>query len=212
MPYAQHRQQSIPREQGVPDGTLIKLALAGDQSAFDALVYRYHDILARYVGGFFKDSEQVFDVLQHIFLQLYLSLPILLTNVSLHSWLFHVARNQCLDELRRRHRRAAVSFSTLEGEYGEEERSVLAAIPDPDPLPEEVAEASDRYGSLHKAIATLPPKFRSIVLLHCFRQLSFTEIGHVLHMPASTVKTYYYRSLPQLRRALVRDARFTSVS
>ena len=212
MLYAPSIQQSAPYKQGVPDGTLVKSALAGDQSAFDVLVHRYRRLLASYIGGFFKDSDQVFDVLQHVYLQLYLSLPILLTNVSLHAWLFQVARNRCLDELRRLRRQAAVHFSALEREDGEEEQSMVAAIPDPDPLPEEVVEVSDQYGSLLEAIAALPPKFRSIVLLHCFRQLTFAEIGHMLDMPASTVKTYYYRSLPQLRGTLVGDARFATVS
>ena len=212
MLYAPSIQQSAPYKQGVPDGTLVKKALAGDQSAFDVLVHRYHRLLASYIGGFFKDSDLVFDVLQHVYLQLYLSLPVLLTNVSLHAWLFQVARNRCLDELRHLRRQAAVPFSVLEWEHGEEELSKVAAIPDSDPLPEEVVEVSDQYGSLHRAVAALPPKFRSIVFLHCFRQLTFVEIGCMLHMPASTVKTYYYRSLPQLRRALVGDTRFATAS
>lgn len=212
MPSIQYMQQGNSKEQGVRDGTLVTRALAGDSSAFDALVNRYRTLLASYVGGFFPDREQVLDVLQHVHLQLYLSLPGLLTTVSLRAWLFHVARNRCLDELRRLRRHATVPFSTLAWEDGEEEQSLVAAIPDPDPLPEEVVETHERYGSLHQAIATLPPKFRSIVILHCFKQLTFPEIGRLLHLPDSTVKTYYYRSLPHLRRTLVSDARFASVS
>jgi RNA polymerase sigma factor (sigma-70 family) len=210
MLYAQRRKYGVLKGQDVPDGALVKRALAGDHSAFDVLVNRYRTMLASYIGGFFKDSEQVFDVLQHVFLQLYLSLPVLLTNVSLHAWLFQVAHNRCLDELRRLRRQATVPFSTLEWGYGEEQ-SMVAAIPDSDPLPEEVAETNDQYCSLHQAIAALPLKLRSIVLLHCFRQLTFTEIGRLLHMPASTVKTYYYRSFPHLRRTLAADAHFVSV-
>ena len=89
---------------------------------------------------------------------------------------------------------------------------MVAAIPDPDPLPEEVVEVSDQYGSLHEVIAVFPPKFRSIVFLHCFRQLTFAEIGHVLGIPGTTAQSYFYRSLPRLRRALVADARFASLS
>lgn len=212
MPYAQSIQQSAPYEQDIPDGRLIKLSLAGDQFAFDCLVKRYRNILASYIGGFFRDREQVLDMLQQVYLQLYLSLPILLTNVSIHAWLFRVARNRCLDELRRRRSQAAIPFSTLEWEYGEEEQSIVAAIPDSDPLPEEVAERSDLYCTLHEAIASLPPKLRTIVLLHSFRQLTFTEIACVLDMPASTVKTYFYRSLPYLRRTLVGEAHLASFS
>lgn len=212
MLYAQRRKYGVLKGQDVPDGALVKRALAGDHYAFDVLVNRYRTMLASYIGGFFKDSEQVFDVLQQVFLQLYLSLPVLLTTVSLHAWLFQVARNRCLDELRRLRRQATVPFSTLEWGYGEEEQSMVAAIPDSDPLPEEVAETIDQYCSLHQAIAALPPKLRSIVLLHSFRQLTFPEIGRKLNMPASTVKTYYYRSLLHLRRILAADAHFASAS
>jgi DNA-directed RNA polymerase specialized sigma24 family protein len=86
MSYAQPRQYSAL--QGVPDGVLVGQAQAGDQRAFEFLVSRYHRPLANYIRGFLKDGEQVSDVLQQVYLQLYVSLPILLTTVSLKGWLF----------------------------------------------------------------------------------------------------------------------------
>ena len=96
MSYTQTRHDIVPDGQGVPDGVLVEQALAGDQCAFELLVRRYHRLLVSYIHGFIKDSEQVYDVLQHVFLKLYLSLPILVTNVSLKGWLFQVAHNRCL--------------------------------------------------------------------------------------------------------------------
>ena len=151
-------------------------------------------------------------MLQHVFLQLYLSLPVLLRNVSLRPWLFQVARHRCLDELRKRHRRAEIPFSTLEWKYREEDLSPVEAILDPAPLPEEVAERIDLQCSLQQAMFSLSPKCRSIVRLHCFRQLSFSEIARMLNIPKNTVKTYYYRSLPCLRRALASSVQFVSIS
>jgi RNA polymerase sigma factor (sigma-70 family) len=209
---AQPRKYSILQGQAVPDGILVGQALAGDQRAFELLVSRYHRPLVSYIRGFLKDDEQVSDVLQHVFLQLYLALPILLRNVSLKAWLFQVARNRCLDELRKRHRRSEIPFSTLERKYREEELSPVEAIPDPEPLPEEVAEKVDLQWSLQQAMFSLSPKCRSIVYLRCFRQLSFLEIARMLNIPENTVKTYYYRSLPHLRRALVNNVHFASVS
>ena len=213
MPYATLIQHSTLQEQGVPDGVLVQQALAGDQCAFDCLVSRYRRLLASYIQDFLKDDEQVSDVLQQVFLQLFLSLPNLLTNVPLKAWLIQVTRNRCLDELRRRRRRPEVPFSSLAQEHrGEEELSLLEAIPDPDLLPEEVAERIDLQCSLQKAILTLPPKLRSIVYLHCFRQLSFSEIGRMLNMPETTVKTYFYRSLPRLRTTLASSVHFVAIS
>src|SRR6266849_1093349 len=206
------RQYSTLPGQGVSDGVLVGQALAGDQRSVEILVHRYHHPLVSCIRGFLKDDEQVSDVLQYVFLQLYLSLPILLRNVSLKAWLFQVARNRCLDELRKRRRRAEVPFSTLEREGGEEGLSSLEAIPDPEPLPEEMTESIELHGSLHAAIVSLPPKLRSIVHLHCFRQLTFAEIGRTLNMPETTVKTYFYRSLPFLRSALASNVHFASIS
>ncbi len=183
MSYVQTRHYSVQNGQGVPDGV-----------------------------RFIKDNEQVSDVLQHVFLKLYLSLPILLMNVSLKGWLFQVARNRCLDELRRRYRRTEIPFSTLEWKYREEELSPIEAITDPEPLPEEVAESIELHCLLQQAMLSLPTKFRSIVNLRCFRQLSYSEIGSMLEMPESTVKTYFYRSLPLLRRELTSSVRFASIS
>src|SRR2546421_1499480 len=74
------------------------------------------------------------------------------------------------------------------------------------------AERGDLQCSLSQALFSLPPKCRSIVGLHCFRQLSFAEIARVLNIPRNTVKTYYYRSLPRLRSALMSNVHLVSVS
>ncbi len=212
MLYAQPRQYNVLQGQGVPDGVLVGQALAGDQRAFELLVSRYRHPLAGYIQGFLKDGEQVYDVLQYVFLKLYVSLASLSTDTSLKAWLFQVARNRCLDELRRRHRRPEVPFSTLAREDREEELSRLETILDPEPLPEEIAERIDLHRSLQQAIVSLPPKFRSIVCLHCFKHLSFSEVGRMLNMPENTVKTYFYRSLPRLRKTLVSRAHVLSIS
>src|SRR6516225_5784706 len=152
MSYVQTRHYSMQKGQGVPDGVLVEQALAGDQCAFEILESRYHRLLVSYIHGFIKDSEQVYDVLQHVFLKLYVSLPILLTNVSLKGWLFQVARNHCLDELRRRYRWTEIPFSTLEWKYRGEELSPIETITDPEPLPEEVAERIELHCLLQQAI------------------------------------------------------------
>jgi RNA polymerase sigma-70 factor, ECF subfamily len=211
MLYRQPRQDSSLQRSEVPDGLLVGQALAGDQYAFEVLVTRYQQQLVSHIQGFLKDHDQSHDILQQVYLQLYLSLPILFRNVSLKGWLFQVARNRCLDELRKRRRRPEVSFSTLEREDGEEGPSSLEALPDREPLPEEMTESSELHVSLHAAIASLPPKFRSIVHLRCFRQLTFAEIGRTLNMQETTVKTSFYRSLPLLRRALASNMPCASI-
>src|SRR5258708_25771094 len=89
-------------------------------------------------------------------LQLYISLPKLHTGEPLKAWLYRVARNRCLDELRRKR---AIHFSELEKGTDEEEQSLLETMQDLSPLPEEVVERRDVQEILLKAIRALPPNF-----------------------------------------------------
>src|SRR5437588_8010152 len=135
------------------DGILAQQTLAGDEYAFEVLVKRYSAPLFNFIYRFLGDYDQGCDILQQVLLQLHISLPTLRTDKPLKSWLFQVARNRCLDELRRKH---AIPFSELEAVNDDEELSPLAAIPDNGPLPEELAEQSDLHQHLHNAIQTWP--------------------------------------------------------
>ena len=126
-------------------------------------------------------------------------MPTLRTGEPLKAWLFRVARNRCLDELRRKR---VVHFSELQTPGEDDDLSPLAIIPDNSPLPEEIAERHDLQHTLQEAITCLPPKFRSVVLLRYASQLSFSEIGRTLEMPEATAKTYFQRAKPLLRAAL----------
>jgi RNA polymerase sigma factor (sigma-70 family) len=181
------------------DGILAQKALAGDEQAFEMLLKRYQTPLFSFIYHFLGDYDQACDTLQQVFLQLYISLPKLRTGEPLKAWLFQVARNRCLDELRRKR---AVHFSELEGNTDEDELSPLDTLPDGCPLPEELAEHHDLQRLLSEAIQTLPPRFRAVVLLRYLAQLSFAEIGQTLQMPEATAKTYFQRAKPLLRTAL----------
>jgi RNA polymerase sigma factor (sigma-70 family) len=197
------------------DHALIEQAFLGDSTAFELVVGRYHAALYNFIGRCLGDYEQAKDVLQFVFIQLYVSIPKLHNNLyslrsklPLKSWLFQVAWNRCMDELRKKR---PVLFSELEL-VEEEDLSVLDAIPDPYPLPEEVAEQDDLRGSLFFAIQSLPPKFRSVVLLRYREELSFSEIGLRLNMPENTAKTYFQRARPLLRASLNSQVEFARVS
>lgn len=189
----------------IADGILAQRTLAGDQYAFEDLVKRYSTPLFNFIYRFLGDYDQACDILQHVFIQLYGSLKGLRTDKPLKAWLFQVARNRCLDELRRKR---VIHFSELEPANDDEELSPLAALPADGPLPEELAEQRDLQQRLQEAIQTLPIKFRSVVLLRYAGQLSFSEIGQTLNMPEATAKTYYQRAKPLLRAALMNQVEY----
>lgn len=192
----------------IADGMLAQQALAGDEQAFEVLVHRYSTPLFNFICRFLGDYDQACDISQQVFLQLYISLPTLRIGEPLKAWLFQVARNRCLDELRRKH---TIHFSELETTSDEDELSPLAVMPDTSPLPEELAERHDLQVHLQQAILALPPKFRPVVILRYTAQLSFSEIGRMLHIPEATAKTYFQRAKPLLRSALATQLQLAPV-
>jgi RNA polymerase sigma-70 factor (ECF subfamily) len=205
----QVRERTRVQSPEISDGVLVKQTLAGDQYAFEMLVRRYNVPLFNFICHCLGDYDQACDVLQQVFLQLYISMPTLRTGEPLKAWLFQVARNRCLDELRRKR---AIHFSELESTNDEDDLSPLAIMPDTQPLPEEIAEHRDLQQALQRAIQGLPPKFRSVVLLRYAGQLSFSEIGKTLNMPEATAKTYFQRARPLLRAALTTQMNTTAAS
>src|SRR5271165_2073177 len=100
------------------DRALITQTLAGDDRAFEVLMQRYHLQLYNFIGRCLKDYELARDVLQFVFMQLYVALPKLehnlhsvRTKTPLKSWLFQVAWNRCMDELRKQR---SIPFSELD--------------------------------------------------------------------------------------------------
>ena len=90
----------------LPDAVLTRQACAGEQQAFEMLVRRYQIPLFNFIYRFVGDYDQACDISQEVFLRLYLSLSRLEVDKPLKPWLFQVAHNRCIDEIRRKQRRA----------------------------------------------------------------------------------------------------------
>lgn len=190
------------QEQDIPDGVLVLRSISGDSQAFEELAGRYHPLLERFVSRWCPDPHLVADLVQGVLLQLYLSLPTLHLDRSLKAWLAQVAYNRCMDEYRRPR---PLLFSQLTSASGEEERDVLATLPDPDPSPEERAEQQEWQHEVVQAIRALPIKQQQVVWLMYTDHLSFAEIGRRLHMPEATARTSFARAKSALRRLLAEE-------
>ena len=182
------------------DIELVQQARAGDMSGLEMLVERYYIKLTNSAYQILRNRQQVEDVIQFVFLQLFLSLDTLHADKSIRDWLFTVVHNRCMDELRRIQ---PMYFSELKvSEEVEDEFIPFEFMPDPTPLPEEIAEQHELQQRILRAISALPPRIRSVVFLRYMLQKSYAEIGQILHIPEATAKTYFHRAKPYLRAAL----------
>ncbi len=201
-----HKQEDRYRENTkTADSQLVQQALSGDQEAFEVLVCRYKKPLFGLIYHYVGDYHEAEDILQHVWLQLYLSLAALRPSVQIKSWLLAVARNRSLDFLRHKQVLSKHLFFSCEGEarIEEDDVSFLEAVPDTSSTPEELAELHELQHEIQTAIRALPLVYCPVVGLFYRAQLTYAEIGRILDMPGSTVKTRFNRAKPLLRAAFV---------
>jgi len=160
---------STRRESDLTDDDLLQQAQSGDPGAFELLVERYSALLYLLICRIVRDEHLAHDVLQHVFLQLYRSLPTLVLGGTLRPWLSQVARHCSIDELRRRR---PILFCEIEPFPDGGEYAYLATLPDPDRQPEEQVELRELRERLLEAIEALPARYRAVVLLRYDTQLS----------------------------------------
>jgi RNA polymerase sigma factor (sigma-70 family) len=182
------------------DGLLAQQALEGDEASFERLVQRYSPHLFNYIIHMLGNYDQACDVLQQVFLQLYISLATLNQQGSFKGWLYHVAHNRCIDELR--HKRVTYFSEISANGENDDCETILTVLVDPAPQPEEMLERREIQRLMRQVIRELPLRFRAVVALRYTKQLTFSEIGARLHMPEATAKTYFQRAKPLLRQAL----------
>jgi RNA polymerase sigma-70 factor (ECF subfamily) len=179
------------------DEALAERFQRGDARAFEALVERYHRPIYHFAYRLLGRAEDAEDATQDVFIQVYGALPRARLDVPLRPWIYRIARNRCLDLLKRKR---AVAFSALAA-AGDDEAGV-PDVPDADPLPDELAERADLQRLLGAAIAALAPAYREVVALRYAGDLAFGEIAVILGMPENSVKTRFQRAKAMLRDAL----------
>lgn len=175
----------------------IVAARRRDPAAFEALVRRHQRALYNFCLRMLGQPEDAADVAQETFVQLYSHLDRLDEREPLAPWLFRVARNRCIDLIRRR-RTVPLGYAT--DDAGEALPGVDPA--DDDPLPAELAERADLQRVLARAIAELPPNYAEVVALRYAGERSFAEIAAILECDEGTARVRFHRAKALLRRQL----------
>lgn len=183
------------------DLSLIERCQKGHLESFGELVARYQMRLYNLAYRILHSHEEAEDVVQETFLNVFRALPNFKGD-RFSPWVYKIASNLCLDFLRRR-RPNTVSLDAPVGEDGE----MIREIPDEAGLPEETALAEALGLDIQKAIDSLPPKYRAVIVLRHVEDLTYEEIADILNLPLGTVKTRLFRAREMLRARLADGGR-----
>ena len=168
---------------------LIKRCLAGDPSAFEPLVERYHRPLFRIAARMLGDAEEARDATQTAFFKAYQGLAGCDADRRFFSWIYRIVVNECLNQLRARRENEAFA-----------DRHDLPAAATADPV-----EAAERHTRIRQALLLLTAEQRDVIVMRHFAEMSYTEIAHELHIPEKTVKSRLFSARQRLCELLAAE-------
>jgi RNA polymerase sigma-70 factor (ECF subfamily) len=174
-----------------PDLEVLRRAQRGDEQAFRVLLAAYETPVFNYVLRMVGDRPLAEDLTQEIFLRIYQGLPGFSLRCRFTTWLFQVAKNRVLDELRARERKPHAVLT-------------LDDIPPLEVLdaPPERVEVID---AVWRSVALLNPDLKMALLLRDVVGLSYLEIADALEITLATVKWRIFKAREEVQLALVRD-------
>ncbi|MBA2339570.1 MAG: sigma-70 family RNA polymerase sigma factor [Pyrinomonadaceae bacterium] len=183
------------------DHYLLEATRTGDEAAFAELVGRYRNPITNYIYRLTNDYDTSVDLAQETFVRLYQAIDRYHTTYAFSTYIYRIATNLAISELRRRKRRRLVSLSSffLAQQDGALERTQFDP-PDANPLQDATLVERERQVAVGRAIATLPEKYRVPVVLRDVEGRSYEDIAGILNMSEGTVKSRISRA-----RGLLRD-------
>ena len=183
-----------------PDAELMLRVKRGDAAAFAELVEKYKQPVVNVIYRSLRDGTEAEDLAQTVFLQVYKSAHRYQPAAKFTTWLFTIARNLCLNELRRRARHPADS---LEATYGDGEEQPARQFEDRQtPSPTAGLLQRDLEDKVREAVADLPETQRTAIILCRQEELSYEEIAAVLGCSVSATKSLIHRGRETLKEKL----------
>jgi RNA polymerase sigma-70 factor (ECF subfamily) len=173
---------------------LLDRCREGDELAWEALVRQYQGRVYGMVLHYVRNSEEARDVAQEVFVRIYGKLSTFRGHETFVSWMLRLARNLCIDHLRRVKSRPPVNDVPIDD--GPE-------LHDAAPSPHQELERDSRKRLVHEALGRLSDPYREIILLKDIQGLKLEEIASMLGVPLGTVKSRSNRARIELARAVL---------
>jgi len=178
------------------EALLVERCQQGDTAAFDQLVEQHGQWVYNLAYRMTGDREEAHDIAQEAFVRAFGAIKKFRRGSSFSTWLYRVATNACLDEIKRRRRRPAPASSLVNEDRLEPDP------PDSAPDVAEHIESLERQELVRRAIASLPLHHRLTLVLYELQGRSYEEIAHITKTNVGTVKSRLSRARLALKDAL----------
>ncbi len=183
-----------------PDAMLMLRVKRGDLAAFEQLVEKYRQPVVNLVYRTLPDATEAEDLAQNVFVQVFKSASRYEATAKFSTWLFTIARNLCLNEIRRRSRHPA---EPLDQTHPENEDQPLRQYEETRGFsPPDALLHGELEQKIQEALADLPENQRTAILLHREEEMPYEEIARVLDCSLSATKSLIHRGRETMKQKL----------
>src|ERR671933_1005270 len=162
-----------------------------EELSFDEIFETYQERIYNCVYRLMGNAEDAYDLTQETFLRAYASLPKIKGELKVGPWLYRIATNLCMDQLRRRKLIRWEPLDNLLAVF--HPKQVAKDSPERETLRQESREMAHRF------LEKLPPKYRACLVLREYQDMSCEEIAEVLGTTRSAVKSLLFRAREEFR-------------
>jgi len=171
------------------DYNLVMRATSGDQRAYAELMERYRDAIYYMLLKMVNNASDAEDLTIEAFGKAFKNINQYAPNYAFSTWLFKIATNNCIDFIRKK-KANHVSLDHTNEEHERATKDIQAPIPDP----EETLINDQKMRLMRSLVSKLKPRYRKLIELRYFSELSYEEIAEELELPIGTVKAQLFRA------------------
>jgi len=173
------------------DEELIQKVREEDRELYGEVIRRYQTKLRHYLRKFFRDPDELEDALQEIFIRAYRNLYDFNINRRFAPWIYRVAHNEAINQIKKKSSRYAISLEEHEIDVLDKSLSVGEQM--------DAGKVSQQLG---EALSQLKDKYREPLILHYFEDRSYEEIADIMRLPVGTVGTLLSRGKQRLKEII----------
>lgn len=197
--------EELPRSESTLDNDLVREFIAGDDAAFAQLVGKYKDAITNYINMIIGNYDTSVDLCQETFLRVYRNIERYSNLYQFSTWIYRIATNLAIDEIRYRKRRGRVFYRNVWGKQNAENGALPEyEIADVRTGPGEEVLRKESGKILGDAIRSLPEKYRTAFVMREVQELPYETIATILKCSAGTIKSRLHRARELLQRKLER--------
>lgn len=191
-----------PTRKSVKSDIDLMLAVQrGDEEAFSELVGRHRNKVVNLAYRYLGNRTDAEDLAQEIFWKVYRARARWEPQAKFTTWLYRIAANSCLNEVRNRKNRPTHGAASLY-EAGGDEAAAARVSDDSNPAPEEAVERDELRAQVRAAVDDLPERQRLAILLNKFHGLGYEELAATMEMTVPGVKSLLVRARENVRRRI----------